>query len=283
MRVCPPPGDVDLNYRIMGRTGLKTGEVGLGTYQTFDVSGKSADAHCARVAGAFLDQGANFFDAAPMYGEAERVMGLALEKRRGEAIIATKVHERDAKSARRSIERSFKLLRTDVIDLMQIHNMSGWRAVTPVLQEYQKEGRIRFIGITDYRTSNYPEMMEAMRTGLYDTIQIPCYLGETSCRSAVLPLAREMNLGVIVMTPIKPLFARESLLKALGRADLSFLRPYGVETPGQALIKYVLADPAVSAVIPATGKVERAAENAAAGSGDPFPPDVLAQLERLAR
>lgn len=270
-----------MEYRTLGRTGLRVGEIGMGTWQTFDVPGRSGSAHCARIVEEALNHGYNFFDSAPMYGEAERVLGLALEKRRGEALIATKLLESSARAARASIERSFKLLRTDVIDLFQIHNMAGWREVTPILQAFQAEGRIRHIGITDYRVSNYPEVLEAMRTGDFDTVQIPYHLGERTCREEVLPLAREMNLGVIVMTPIAPIFNRSLLLGPLSRADLSFLEPYGVRTPGQALLKYLLADPAVSAIIPATGKVERVAENAAASSGEPLPPEVCERLERL--
>ncbi len=272
-----------MEYRTLGRTGLRVSEIGMGTWQTFDVSGRGDEARCRRIAEEALGRGMNLFDSAPMYGEAERVLGLSLEKRRGEALIATKVLERDARSARASIERSLKLLRSGVIDLLQIHNMSGWRAVTPAMQAFQKEGRVRFIGITDYRVSNFPEVMEAMRTGLYDTIQIPYHLGETTCRREILPLARELQMGVIVMTPIAPLFGRRRLLDPLSRADLSFLEPYGVRTPGQALLKYLLSDPGISTVIPATSKAERVAENAAVSDGAPLPPEAQERLERLLR
>ena len=270
-----------MEYRTLGRTGLRVGELGMGTWQTFDVSGKSADAHCGHIAGEALGRGVNFYDTAPMYGEAERVLGLALEKRRGEALIATKVLEHSASSALASIERSFKLLRTDVIDLLQIHNLASWRKVTPVLKKLQAEGRVRYLGITDYQVSKYPEMMEAMRTGDFDTIQIPYHLGERTCRREILPLARELGMGVIVMTPVAPIFNRNLLLGPLSRADLSFLEPYGVRTPGQALLKYLLSDPAVSTLIPATSKVERVAENAAVSDGKPLPPEICERIEGL--
>ncbi len=270
-----------MEYRTLGRTGLRVSEIGMGTWSTFDVSGRSADAHCARIADEALNHGINFFDSAPMYGEAERVLGLALEKKRGETLIATKVLEHDERSARESIERSFELLRTDVIDLFQIHNLASWRMAASVLKEFQAEGRIRYIGVTEYNVGKYPEMLEAMRTGDFDAIQIPYHLGERTCRGEILPLAQEMNLGVIVMTPIAPLFNRNLLLGPLSRADLSFLESYGVRTPGQALLKYLLADPAVSTLIPATSKVERVAENAAVSDGEPLPPEVCQRLERL--
>jgi aryl-alcohol dehydrogenase-like predicted oxidoreductase len=88
-------------------------------------------------------------------------------------------------------------------------------------------------------------------------------------------------MGVIVMTPVAPLFNRDLLLGPLSRADLSFLEPYGVRTPGQALLKYLLADPVVSTVIPATSKVERVAENAAISDGKHLPPEICERLESL--
>ncbi|HBK80190.1 MAG TPA: hypothetical protein DDZ83_11070 [Nitrospinae bacterium] len=253
----------------------------MDTWQTLDVRGAAGDAHCARIAGEAIRLGINFFDTAPMYGDAERVLGLALDGGRAETLIATKVLEHSEASALASIERSFQLLRTDVIDLFQIHNLASWRLVTPVLKRLRDAGRIRFIGITEYNVSKYPEMLEAMRTGEFDTIQIPYHLGERTCRREILPLARELDMGVIVMTPVAPIFNRNLLLGPLSRANLSFLEPYGVRRPGQALLKYLLSDPAVSTVIPATNKVERVAENAAVSDGNPIPPDVCRRLEAL--
>lgn len=270
-----------MEYRTLGRTGLRVSEIGMGTWRTFDVSTPAEDNHCARIAEEALSHGINFFDSAPMYGEAERVLGLALKEKRGESLIATKVLEHDENSVRESVERSFTLLQTDVIDLFQIHNLASWRMAASVLKEFQAEGRVRFIGITEYSVRKYPEMLKAMRTGDFDAIQIPYHLGDRTCRKDILPLAREMNLGVIVMTPIAPIHNRHVLLDSLSRADLSFLEPYGVRTPGQALLKYVLSDPVVSTVIPATSKIERVAENAAVSDGTPLPPDACEQLESL--
>ena len=162
---------------------------------------------------------------------------------------------------------------------------------------------MRFLGITEGQPENYAEVMEAMRTGIFDTIQIPCYLGETSCRAEVLPLAGEMNLGVIVMRPFSRLMSRIGLLQGkdssasplaesssagggqlLGvgaKEALGYLKDYGCGTPGQGLLKYLLADKAVSTIIPATAKVERIAENTAASDGHLLPPEACARLERL--
>ena len=294
-----------MEYRTLGRTGLKVSEIGLGTSQTFRVAAREDEARCQRIVYEALDRGINFFDTAPNYWEAEETLGRVIAPRRAEAIIATKVGAPDAGAARESIERSFERLRVDIIDLLQIHSLVGWREVTPVLEEYRRKGRVRFIGLTASDPAQYPEMMEAMRTGAYDTVQIMYSLAERSCTEALLPLAAEMNVGVIVLRAILGLLAPRiplgpsapapkgndtgnaagagpgKLLAANERGEFDFMKPLGAATPGQALLKYVLAHPAVSTIIPATGKVERIAENAAASGGAALPSESLRRLETL--
>ena len=269
-----------MNYRILGRTGLKVSEIGLGTSHNFMHMASSDPAKCVEIVHECLECGVNFFDTAPIYGESERVLGEALEGAREKIVLATKVWESSASAARASIERSFRRLRTDVIDLMQIHNMAGWREVTPAMQAFQREGRIRYLGITDRRPGNYPKLIEAMKTGAYDAIQVPCYLGEVQCREEVLPLAHRMDLGVIVMRPFSHL--RAGLLGPEGSISrMEELKAHGISTPGQALLKYLLADERVSSVIPATGRAGRMRENAAASGGGALPPEFRARLEAL--
>jgi aryl-alcohol dehydrogenase-like predicted oxidoreductase len=268
-----------MHYRPLGRTGLQVSAVSMGTWKSFDVRGTQAADHVRALVTEALRRGVNLFDTAPMYGEAERVLGLALKGRREGIIVATKVLTHDQRSARAQIEESFRKLQVEVIDLMQIHNMAGWQVVTPVLEDYKAKGRIRFLGITDYRTSMFSEMMKAMRTGVFDTIQIPYNLGDREAEREILPLAKQLNLGVLVMTPVCPIFDRDRLLRSLRRQDLSFLHPYGVTTPGQALLKYLLATPTVSTLIPATSRIERVKENTDVAEGPTLPPGVLRRLE----
>ncbi|MEK6709401.1 MAG: aldo/keto reductase [Nitrospinota bacterium] len=292
-----------MRYRVFGRTGLRVSEISLGTSQTFRQAAREDEGRCARIVHEALDRGVNFFDTAPSYWEAEQALGRALKGRRHEALLATKVREEDAASARRSIERSFTHLQTDVIDLLQIHSMAGWREVTPAIQEYQRQGRVRFIGLTESDPGNYAELIEAMRTGAYDTIQILYSLAEHSCLDVMFPLAQKMGIGVIALRTILNLLAdrvplnpnappetgwkpkeegaREKLREGIERGRSEHLEPYGVKTPGQALLKYVLGHPAVSTIIVATGKVERIAENAAASDGCPLPARSRRWLEGL--
>jgi aryl-alcohol dehydrogenase-like predicted oxidoreductase len=272
-----------MQYRTLGRTGLQASAVGMGTWKSFDVHGPKEIEHVNQLVTEALRCGVNLFDTAPMYGEAERVLGLALRGRRDGVIVATKVLADDRRAAQAQIEESFRKLQVDVIDLMQIHNLAAWQDVTPVLEQYKAKGRIRFLGITDYRTNMFPELMRAMQTGVFDTIQIPYNLGDREAEREVLPLACALNLGVLVMTPLCPMFDRTRLLRALQRHDLSFLRPYGVLTPGQALLKYLLANAGVASLLPATAKLARVQENTAVADGPPLPQPVLRQLASLMR
>ena len=144
--------------------------------------------------------------------------------------------------------------------------MAAWEGVTPLLEDYKTKG-----------------MMRAMRTGVFDTIQIPYNLGQREAEQEILPLVKELNMGVLVMTPICPLFSRTRLLRALERQDLSFLRPYGVTTPGQALLEYLLAKPEVSTLIPATSKLERVKEDTEIAEGPVLSQDALIKLEAMLR
>ena len=268
-----------MQYRTLGRTGLQVSAVSMGTWNAFDVQGERAIEHVGRLVAEALACGVNLFDTAPMYGEAESVLGRALRGRREAVLIATKVLATDRASAQRRIEASFQKLQVEVIDLMQVHNMAAWRTVAPLLEEYKAAGRIRFLGITDYRTSMFPEMMAAMQTGIFDTIQIPYNVGEREAEHAILPLAQQCNMGVLIMTPLCPIFNRSQLLRVLQRHDLSFLEPYGVTTPGQALLAYLLAKSEDAILLPATSRLERVRENTAAGEIAALPQQAVRQLE----
>lgn len=270
-----------MEYRTLGRTGLQVSTVSVGTWKSFDVRDPREIEHVHAMVTEALRRGVNLFDTAPMYGAAENVLGEVLKGRRKDVIVATKVLAYDQRSARTLIEESFRKLQVEVIDLMQIHNMSAWQEVTPVLEEYKTKGRIRFLGITDYRTSAFPEMMQAMQTGKFDTIQVPYNLGDREADREIIPLAKQLNLGVLVMTPIAPIFDRNKLLQLLQRQDLSFLAPYGVSTPGQALLKYALAHPDISALLPATSRLERVTENTHSADGPALPPEARRQLEGM--
>ena len=161
-----------------------------------------------------------------------------------------------------------------------MHNLVAWREHLPWLEAERDAGRIGRIGVTHYSPTAFGELEEALRSGRFEVVQIPLNPHERECERTILPLAAELGVMVIVMRPL----AGGSLVRAApDERVLAPLRPFGVETWPQALLKWALSDERVDAVIPATRRPERAAENARAGEPPWFGPDERRLVERLAR
>ena len=252
--------------------------MGMGTWQTFDVRGAGAERARREVVDAALGAGANFFDASPMYGEAERVLGAALRGRRAEALIATKVWASTVKEGRAQVERALSYFE-GWVDLYQVHNLLAWREQLALLEEMRAAGRVRAIGATHYSPSAFGELRTAMLTGRIGAIQVPYNPLEREVERDILPLAADLGLGVVVTRP----FAEGALMRrrsAVG--DLEPLRPFGVTTWAQALLKWILSEPRCHVAIPATSSPERMRENAAAGNPPWFGAEERAYVARIA-
>lgn len=263
-----------MERRALGRAGADLPVVGLGTWNTFDIDDgrqKVAD----RVVETAFEEGTRLVDSSPMYGRAERVLGRALATRRGEAFVATKIWTPSVAAGREQFAAQLNFY-GGLIDLEQVHNLVSWPEHLDWLEAEREAGRIRFLGATHYASSAFDELARVMRTGRIDAIQIPLNPHEREVEREILPLAEELGLGVIVMRPL----GEGSLLPG---PDPSRLEPLGVETWAQALIKWALSDPRVTAVIPATTSPEHARENAAAGAAPWFGPDERRLVEGLAR
>lgn len=267
-----------MEYRDLGRSGLRVPAVGMGTWQTFDVRGTEVERERSEVVGAALEAGASFFDSSPMYGEAERVLGAALQGRRDEAIVATKVWASNAAQGREQIERALGYFGNRV-DLYQVHNLLAWQEQLALLERRRDEGSVRVVGATHYSSSAFAELRTVMRTGRVAAIQVPYNPLQRDVEREVLPLAAELGLGVVVMRP----FAEGGLLRRPpSQSELEPLRPFGVTTWPQALLKWILSDPRCQVAIPATSSPERMRQNAAAGDPPWFGPEERAYVLRLA-
>jgi aryl-alcohol dehydrogenase-like predicted oxidoreductase len=267
-----------MERRTLGPNGFEVPVVGMGTSRTFDVRGRAAEATSRRIVEEALDTGANLFDSSPMYGEAERVLGLALDGRRSEAIVATKVWTSDDRQAERQIETSLGHAHGRV-ELYQIHNLVAWPARLDRLTRLHDEGLVDVVGATHYDPAAFDELMTVMRTGRIGFVQVPYNPLERDVERSVLPLAEELGLGVMLMRP----FGRGSVLRRWpAPADLAPLEPFGVTTWPQALLKWGLSDPRCTLSIPATSRPGRMTENAAAGNPPWFGPDERDLVTRLA-
>jgi aryl-alcohol dehydrogenase-like predicted oxidoreductase len=267
-----------MERRVLGSSGLEVPVVGMGTSRTLDVRGRAAEATSRKIVDEALAAGANLFDSSPMYGEAERVLGLALEGRRQEALVATKVWTPDDQQAKQQVEASLAYAHGHV-DLFQVHNLVAWPARLELLERLREQGQATAIGATHYDAAAFDELMVVMRSGRINAVQVPYNPLERDVERAVLPLAEELRIGVVLMRP----FARGSLLRRWpSAAELAPLQPFGVATWPQALLKWGLSDPRCTTSIPATSRLGRMTENAAAGDPPWFGPDERDLVTRLA-
>jgi diketogulonate reductase-like aldo/keto reductase len=249
--------------------------VGLGTYATFE-----GDARLARqVVDAALEAAATVFDSSPMYGGAERALGAALEGRREGTTVATKIWAPRQDEARAQYEAQRRYFGR--VEIEQVHNLVAWEEQLPWLEEERDAGRIDRIGVTHWSAGSFEELERAVRTGRFDTVQLPLNPREREAERRLLPLAEELGLGVIVMRPFGGTGA-PLLRRSPHPSELEALRDFGVETWAQALLKWVLSDPRVDLVIPATSRPERVTENAGAGSPPWFGAEERAYVEHLA-
>lgn len=267
-----------MEYRNLGTTGLRVPVVGMGTWKTFDVRDEADKRNAHAIVDEALDVGANFIDSSPMYGEAERVLGHALAGKRERAMVATKIWTRSPDEGRAQAERALAYF-GGYVDFYQVHNLVSWREQLAMLERLRDQGTVGAIGATHYGASAFPELCEVMKTGRITGIQIPYNPLQREVERDVLPLAAELNLGVVVMRP----FAEGGLMRGMvSESDLAPLRPFGVTTWAQALLKWILSDERCHVAIPATSKRGRMTENAAAGDPPWFTQEEREYVSRLA-
>jgi diketogulonate reductase-like aldo/keto reductase len=248
--------------------------VGLGTWKTF----RDDEAHARAVVGAALEAGCRLFDTSPMYGS-EQALGAALTDRRHEAVVATKIWAGSAAEARRQLDDQLRWF-GGFVDIEQVHNLVAWEEHLPWLEDERAAGRIGKLGVTHYDPSAFGELARAMRTGRFEAVQLPYNPVEQASEQELLPLAVELGIRVIVM---RPLGDKARLRNPPAPELLEPLRPFGVETWAQALLKWALSDERVDVVIPATSRPERTAENAKAGSAPWLGQEERALVTGLAR
>lgn len=266
-----------MEERRIGRTGLSVPVVGMGTWRTFDVD-RARESSIHDVVDAALAGGVRLFDSSPMYGRAEAVLGRALAHRRERAFIATKLWTDDDAEAERQADFAVRTFGGRV-DLYQVHNLVSWERRLDQLERRRADGQVAAVGATHYHPGAFGELAHVMRSGRVDAVQVPYNPWAREVEREVLPLAAELGIGVIVMRP----FGEGALVRHVpDAAALEPLRPFGVVTWAQALLKWILSDERITAAIPATGIVEHAAENAVAGIGPWLGPDERALVERLA-
>lgn len=257
-----------LLQRAIPSSGESLPVIGLGTSRTHDVAlDPAALAPLLEVLQAFVNGGARLIDTAPSYGSAEQVCGVLVQQMgvRDDVFLATKVSASGEQAGRRQVENSFQALRTRQIDLVQVHNLQDTRTQLKLLRELKAAERIRYLGITHYREAAQDELLTVLRRepGI-DFVQVNYSVGEREAEKRLLPWCADNGVAVLINRP----FARGQLL---ARVRDQPLPDWAIEVDAtswaQLLLKFILAQPAVTTVIPATSNPRYMADNILAGQG----------------
>lgn len=214
--------------------------------------------------------GGTVIDTAAQYGDSEVQIGRALNELNltSKMFIATKLNapggSGDGVGGLPSFERSIQRLQK--VDLLFIHFVDSVEAMMPLVTDLKKQGRVRYIGITSIRSSQYPQLLEYMRKYPMDFLQVNYSLGDRSAEAEVLPFAQERKIAVIAAVPLGG--GRNLLIKQTGDRQLpSWAAQFGIATWSQFFLKYVVSHPAISCAIPGSSKLEHLEDNQAAGHG----------------
>ena len=263
-----------LIQRAVPSTGEMLPAVGLGSSATFSQVARSEDVAALReVIRAMVDGGAKVFDTAPSYGASEQVAGdIAHELGVADEIFwATKVNvagrgggTADPAAARAQIDASFGKFRVPVIDLIQVHNLADVPTQLGILKELKQQGRIRYVGVTTTSNRQYELLDQVMRNEPLDFVGIDYAVDNRDVEEAILPLAMERKIGVLVYLP----FGRTRLWQRVeGRELPDWAAEFDAKTWAQFFIKYVLSHPAVTVVTPATSQARHMVDNIGGGIG----------------
>jgi aryl-alcohol dehydrogenase-like predicted oxidoreductase len=254
--------------------------IGAGTSGSYDVAAGSPEyAQLRQVVKIFFDGGGRLIDTSPNYGRSDEVVGSLLEGGgwRGKAFIATKIAADSRQVAEAQWADSLRRLRTDKVELLQVHNLRDWQRQLPYARELQAQGKTRYVGVTHYTDDGLAELERILRTEKLDFIQIHYSVNSTGAARTVQQLAKDKGVAVI----INRAFDDGRLFAKVRDVPLpAWAAEAGVGSWAQMFLKFAISHPSVTVVIPATGKPERQLDQLKAGTGPLLSP---AQQQELVR
>ena len=245
--------------------------IGLGTSGPFEVGkGERDRAPLREVLQAFFAGGATLIDTSPMYSTAEDVLGdLLTEDQQSKAFIATKVWTpgtgiHGEQKGIEQMQRSMSLLKHNPIDLMQVHNLVDLDVHLKTLRRWKDEGKVRYIGVTHYTTTSYPDLISIIQREKLDFVQFNYSVTTREAEKRLLPLCADKGVAVLVNRAFEDgyLFSQVQ-----GKPLPAWAADFGAKSWAQVFLKFVLAHPSVTCVIPATGKLRNLVDNLGAGMG----------------
>lgn len=253
--------------RPIPRSGERLPAIGLGTYDTFDVPrNQLAQTELQEVLRRFIELGGKVVDSSPMYGQAEAAVGtLTTELNAHKSLfLATKVWTSGRADGIRQMEDSMRLLQTKTIDLMQVHNLLDLKTHLPVLRDWKKSGRIRYLGITHYTAGAHVELEKLVRSGDFDFVQFNYSLDEPEAEVRLLPACADSGTATLINRP----FSQAGLFsKVRGKPLPPWCADMDCTSWAQFFLKWIISHPAVTCAIPGTRLVRHIEDNMAACTG----------------
>jgi aryl-alcohol dehydrogenase-like predicted oxidoreductase len=243
--------------------------IGIGT-NNFGVSAPEELAARHEVLKMLPELGGAVVDTAQAYGTSEQVIGNAVAAlgNRSKLFIATKTPlAGNVSDAKKTLEKSFASLKTDKIDLLQIHNVHGVEELLPLYRDYKKAGKIRYIGITTSVDSQYEPLIAAMKKHDFDFVQVDYSMQDRTAEKEVFPVARDKGMGVLVNMPLGGRRGNNLMQQVAGKELPKWAADIDVTSWAQFFLKYDISHPVVTAAIPGTTKVSHLEDNQKAGRG----------------
>ena len=254
--------------RIIPSSGESLPIIGLGTSRVFDVDPEDREKLKIRrqIIEVLLNNGGSLVDTSPMYGQSEDLLGAILDDypRRNELFLATKVWIKGKLEGKQQISESFTKMNTAKMELIQIHNLVDWKTQIKTLRQMKESGEISYIGITHYKSSAFKEMEDIIKKEPIDFAQFNYSIGERDAEERLLPICQEFGVATIINRP----FMRGKLFRSFKNQTLpDWCKDYDINSWGQFFLKYIIANPAVTNIIPATSKSKNMLDNSIAGMG----------------
>jgi diketogulonate reductase-like aldo/keto reductase len=250
--------------RAIPSSGERIPVIGLGTWQTFDVTPSSGrDAQLADVLSKFAASGGRVVDTSPMYGRAEETIGRLRDTAdaTGGWFMATKIWTRGEREGERQVDQSLRLMRAKQLDLVQVHNLVDYQAHLQTLRRLKGEGIVRYVGITHYQVGAFDELERIMARDAIDFVQLPYSARVRDAEKRLLPLAQDRGIAVVVNRPFE-----EGALLRRNESDVpEWAREAGIQSRAEMLLRFIVSHPAVTVVIPATSNPRHVVANLIAG------------------